>query len=159
MGDRVAVLRDGVLQQADTPRALYDRPDNAFVAGFIGSPAMNLRLVPLVDGGVRLGGQVLPLPRTAVPPGEDHVVVGIRPESLTPVGAEDAGLKLEVTLVEELGADAYVHGRLVGDSGDEPPVQVRVDGHRAPQLGETITVSLPRGVEHVFHAGNGARLV
>src|SRR5437899_8462079 len=62
MGHRVAVLRDGQLQQCDTPRHLYDNPVNQFVAGFIGSPAMNLQTVPLADGGVRLGGTTLPLP-------------------------------------------------------------------------------------------------
>src|SRR6185437_14633503 len=62
MGTRVAVLKDGVLQQVDTPRKLYDSPDNAFVAGFIGSPAMNLRTVDIVPGGVRLGGVEVDLP-------------------------------------------------------------------------------------------------
>src|SRR5204863_6329314 len=61
MGDRVAVLRDGKLQQCDTPRALYDRPENAFVAGFIGSPAMNLRRAKVVAGGAQFGDLVVPL--------------------------------------------------------------------------------------------------
>ena len=63
MGDRVAVLKDGLLQQVDTPRNLYDRPQNVFVAGFIGSPAMNLLELPVVDGGVQFGGTVYPVPR------------------------------------------------------------------------------------------------
>src|ERR1700721_954715 len=62
MGHRVAVLRDGQLQQVDTPRNLYDRPDNVFVAGFMGSPSMNLQTVPLTDGGARLAGTIIPLP-------------------------------------------------------------------------------------------------
>ncbi len=61
MGDRVAVLKDGLLQQADTPRALYDRPANVFVAGFIGSPAMNIAEARLVEGGAQVGGLVVPL--------------------------------------------------------------------------------------------------
>src|SRR6201993_3715732 len=65
MGHRVAVLRDARLQQVDTPRSLYDRPANVFVAGFIGSPAMNLRTAPLVEAGARIGGTVLPLPAGA----------------------------------------------------------------------------------------------
>src|SRR4029078_6751572 len=65
MGHRVAVLKDGIRQQVDTPRALYDRPGNSFVAGFIGSPAMNLKTVPLVEGGPQLGGLGVPLRREA----------------------------------------------------------------------------------------------
>jgi multiple sugar transport system ATP-binding protein len=63
MGDRVAVLKDGLLQQVDTPRNLYDRPSNVFVAGFIGSPAMNLIQLPIIDGGVQFGDSVLPIDR------------------------------------------------------------------------------------------------
>ncbi|MBK5250038.1 MAG: ATP-binding cassette domain-containing protein, partial [Actinomycetales bacterium] len=64
MGDRVAVLKDGLLQQCDTPRRMYDHPDNVFVAGFIGSPAMNLFDVPVVDGGVKFGSIVHPIERS-----------------------------------------------------------------------------------------------
>ena len=66
MGHRVALLQDGVLQQVATPRELYENPRNAFVAGFIGSPAMNLKTVPLAEGGAELDGQVLPLSRDAL---------------------------------------------------------------------------------------------
>src|SRR6516225_6336042 len=66
MGDRVAVLLDGVLQQVDSPRELYDRPGNAFVAGFIGSPAMNIRTVKLTDSGADFGGVLVPLTREQV---------------------------------------------------------------------------------------------
>src|SRR5215211_5481016 len=83
MGHRVAVLKDGILQQADTPRELYDRPGNAFVAGFIGSPAMNLKTVPLVDGGAKLGDLVVPLPRDVNTQGLSQVTLGIRPEAFT----------------------------------------------------------------------------
>src|SRR5882762_6149832 len=84
MGHRVAVLKDGFLQQVDTPRELYDHPTNAFVAGFIGSPAMNLKTVPLVDGGAQLGGIVVPLTREQIAEaskdGTKTVTVGFRPE-------------------------------------------------------------------------------
>src|ERR1700758_1292305 len=86
MGHRVAVLRDGRLQQCDTPRQLYDNPVNQFVAGFIGSPAMNLQTAPLADGGARLAGTVIPLPtavRTAASQaGLRELGIGIRPEHL-----------------------------------------------------------------------------
>ena len=82
MGDRVAVLKDGILQQVDSPLHLYDHPDNLFVAGFIGSPAMNLLSGKLVDGGIQLGDYVIPIERDvlAKASGEDTLVVGIRPE-------------------------------------------------------------------------------
>jgi multiple sugar transport system ATP-binding protein len=67
MGDRVAVLKDGYLQQCDAPRYMYDHPNNVFVAGFIGSPAMNLLDVPVVEGGVKLGAYTVPLDRDTLP--------------------------------------------------------------------------------------------
>src|SRR5712692_9516484 len=115
MGNRVAVLRDGQLQQCASPRELYENPVNQFVAGFIGSPAMNLQTVQVTDGGVRLGGSVLPLPpavRTAASQADlKELVLGIRPEHLHRVDGtgEVTG---DVVLVEELGADALLHVRL-----------------------------------------------
>jgi multiple sugar transport system ATP-binding protein len=86
MGDRVAVLKDGVLQQVDSPRTMYDRPANVFVAGFIGSPAMNIETFDLTEGGAQVGDMVVPLPRATVQAaaadGTGKVVLGFRPESL-----------------------------------------------------------------------------
>src|ERR1700749_4771278 len=117
MGNRVAVLSNGQLQQCDTPRELYDNPVNQFVAGFIGSPAMNLQTVPLTDGGVQVGGSTLPLPpaiRTAASDaGLKELVLGIRPEHLH-LANGSGDLTGEVMLVEELGADALLHVRLAG---------------------------------------------
>ena len=134
MGDRVAVLLDGVLQQVDGPRALYDRPANAFVAGFIGSPAMNIRTVPLTDNGADFGGLMVPLTREQVAAaradgGSDKVTVGFRPEHTELVGAGDGGIPIVVELVEELGSDAYVHGhaKLAGRRRRDTLV-VRTDG-------------------------------
>ncbi|MEZ7857532.1 MAG: ATP-binding cassette domain-containing protein, partial [Aquiluna sp.] len=80
MGDRVAVLKDGLLQQVDTPRNLYDRPQNVFVAGFIGSPAMNLVQLPIIDGGVQFGDAVLPIAREILAKATgSRVTVGVRP--------------------------------------------------------------------------------
>src|SRR6266576_3303396 len=140
MGDRVALLKDGILQQVDTPRALYDRPANAFVAGFMGSPAMNLRDVDLVDGGARLGNAVLPLSKAvldAVGAADlKKITLGVRPESFHV--ASDAGgagaLQLHVNLVEELGADAYVHGTLPQeDELNAKQFVVRFDGRIPPR--------------------------
>src|SRR4051794_6003641 len=110
MGDRVAVLKDGILQQVDTPRRMYDHPNNVFVAGFIGSPAMNLLTIPLDGNTLRFGGAEVPIPRQAAEEaGDRQVTVGVRPEDMDLVGPE-AGLKTTVNVVEELGADAYVYG-------------------------------------------------
>jgi multiple sugar transport system ATP-binding protein len=158
MGDRVAVLKDGVLQQVGTPRELYDRPRNAFVAGFIGSPAMNLLTAPVVEGGVRLGGVVLPVERTVLAGlgGERRVTLGLRPESLV-VSDVPTGLPMHVQLVEELGADAYLHGTVQHD-GTEERVVVRVDGRRPPAMGATVQLAVTPGEAHFFHPGTGQRL-
>jgi multiple sugar transport system ATP-binding protein len=122
MGDRVAVMRDGILQQVDAPQVLYDRPANVFVAAFIGSPAMNLYEGVVSDDGshVRLGDQTLDLPRGAAP--RDHhgqdVIVGIRPENLADAvtggsaGTRGSQLEGEVDIVEALGSEKLVHFRI-----------------------------------------------
>src|ERR1035441_10464407 len=107
MGDRVAVMKDGVLQQVDVPRKLYDSPVNAFVAGFIGSPAMNLLAGTLTDDGVQVGSAVFAISRTLHPAGRaGSVTVGLRPESLE-IASDDNGINAVVTLVEQLGAEAF----------------------------------------------------
>src|SRR5690348_3227689 len=115
MGDRVAVLKDGLLMQCDTPRHMYDHPNNVFVAGFIGSPAMNLLELPVVDGGVQFGGTVYPVPRDVLEEAHGQTVtLGTRPEDLE-TAATGEGLQVEVDVVEELGADAYVYGHTTLD--------------------------------------------
>jgi multiple sugar transport system ATP-binding protein len=104
MGDRVAVMRDGRLEQVDTPQRLYERPVNVFVAGFIGSPAMNLLRGVADEDGVLLGEQRLPV-RTGF---RGDVIIGIRPEALEP-GDGEASLELPVVLSEMLGSDVLLH--------------------------------------------------
>ncbi|WRL67268.1 sn-glycerol-3-phosphate ABC transporter ATP-binding protein UgpC [Blastococcus brunescens] len=123
MGDRVCVLKDGLLMQVGRPRELYDRPANVFVAGFLGSPAMNLYPLPVVDGGVAFGDVVHPAARAGA---GGTVTLGVRPEDLE---IADSGLRMEVDLVEELGADAYAYGRVVL-AGEEQPLTGRVDARR-----------------------------
>jgi multiple sugar transport system ATP-binding protein len=101
MGDRVAVMRDGRLEQVDTPQRLYERPCNVFVAGFIGSPAMNLLRGVADEDGVLLGSQRLPLSTSH----RGDVIVGIRPEAMEP----GEGLSLKVVLAEMLGSDVLLH--------------------------------------------------
>ncbi|MDX8036864.1 sn-glycerol-3-phosphate ABC transporter ATP-binding protein UgpC [Lentzea sp. BCCO 10_0856] len=160
MGHRVAVLKDGLLQQCDTPRALYDRPANAFVAGFIGSPAMNLKTVPISAEGAKLDGVIVPLSRAALDAagGLDEVTFGIRPEALGIVPSSEEGMDMTVELVEELGADALVHGAVkIGDASQR--FVVRVDGRTPPTLGQNVKVAVRDHTEiHLFHPESGERL-
>ncbi|MEV6215287.1 sn-glycerol-3-phosphate ABC transporter ATP-binding protein UgpC [Nocardia sp. NPDC051833] len=158
MGDRVAVLKDGLLQQCASPRDLYRDPANMFVAGFMGSPAMNLFTLPVADGAVTIGGYPVRVPRAVADAGEGEVVLGIRPEHLE-VG--NGGLRMEVDVVEELGSDAYVYGRAVSDgtSGQTgETIVARVDWRKPPAKGELL--QLVADPEHVyfFSATDGRRL-
>jgi multiple sugar transport system ATP-binding protein len=155
MGDRVAVLKDGVLQQVDTPRTLYDRPANVFVAGFIGSPAMNLVQLPIVDGGVQFGDAVLPISSDILSKASTkRVTVGIRPEKLS---VENQGLVVDVDVVEELGSDGFLYGRAQLD-GTEQNVVVRVDAINHPKAGDRIHLLADASSVHVFDAETGLRL-
>lgn len=144
MGHRVAVMKDGILQQVDSPLTLYDKPKNLFVAGFIGSPAMNLLEGTIVDGGVRIGDYVLPVARDVLAKvaGEQTLMVGIRPENLT---VAENGFGVDLDLVEELGADGYLYGTLAGLSEDEkahsPQIVARISTRTAPQRGTTIKLA------------------
>jgi multiple sugar transport system ATP-binding protein len=168
MGDRVAVLKDGILQQVDTPRNLYDRPDNAFVAGFIGSPAMNLVKVPVTDTGAQLGNitvQLKPDVAAAVrAAGFKEIILGVRPESFH-ASENGEGLRLTASLVEELGADAFVYGELPGtqvhdvEGGEgHKPFTVRFDGRVPPKIGTDITLEVRTEETHAFNADTGERL-
>ncbi len=157
MGDRVAVLNKGELQQVDTPRNLYDRPVNAFVAGFIGSPAMNLLELPAQAGNVEFGHTLYPVPPSLTEQANgDTVTLGVRPEDLELV-KEGEGLPVFVDVVEELGADAYVYGT-AEVKGVKRSVVVRVDGRKPPKPEETIHVRPVGGHVHLFDAKTGERL-
>jgi multiple sugar transport system ATP-binding protein len=164
MGDRVAVLKDGLLQQADTPRVLYDAPANAFVAGFIGSPAMNLRRAPLRDGSAALGSLLVPLKpevlAAAQQAGLQEVTLGLRPESViaSEAGSSGTSLELAVALVEETGADAYVYGHIPGEPNDEKQFIVRFDGRVPPRLGDQLRLSVNVDEAHAFNPETGERL-
>jgi multiple sugar transport system ATP-binding protein len=157
MGDRVAVLRDGVLQQCDTPRVLFDHPVNIFVAGFIGSPAMNLMVVPLDGEVAKLGPLTVPVTsgeRKAL--SGDKVVIGVRPEGFAIVGP-DAGLPAVVEVVEELGSDSFVHA--TATIADEPQVIVaRTESKDAPARGAKIGLALRSDDTHKFDPDGGRSL-
>ena len=150
MGDRVAVLRDGLLQQVDTPRELYENPCNAFVAGFIGSPAMNLFDAPVVDGVVDLDGMRVPAPAGA----GDRVTIGVRPEHLRLASAGEDGMRAVVDLVEELGADSYLHCSAPGGH----PLVYRAESADHPRKGEDLQLVAEEGQVRFFDADTGQRL-
>jgi multiple sugar transport system ATP-binding protein len=158
MGDRVAVLKDGLLQQVDTPRNLYDNPVNAFVAGFIGSPAMNLLTAPVSGGKAMLGDLAIDVPASA----GSSVTVGVRPENFSPSAS---GFHVLVEVVEELGSDAFVYGKPAdrtvkfANAGDEgAQIIVRWDPKNPPKPGDTITVTAARSVVHLFNSATGERI-
>jgi multiple sugar transport system ATP-binding protein len=154
MGDRVAVLRDGVLQQCAAPRELYRSPVNTFVAEFIGSPAMNLFILPIVDHCVLLGDWPIRLPRE-ITDVAGQLIVGIRPEHFE-VGGR--GIEIQIDVVEELGADAYLYGRVTGpDEAFGQTIVARADGQNPPSRGSRVRLHPQPGHLHYF-AVDGHRL-
>ena len=155
LGHRIAVLKDGRMQQCAPPRTLYERPANTFVASFIGSPAMNLCTVPLgSNGSVSLGGEALALPAAARGSARTAVVVGLRPESLE-LSAD--GLPGRVEMVEELGADAYVFC-VAPVAGAETKLVARVETRHAPSRGDSVSLRPNADEAHFFDADTGERL-
>jgi multiple sugar transport system ATP-binding protein len=160
MGTRIAVMREGVLQQLDTPQRLYDHPLNTFVATFIGSPAMNL-----IDGEVVRVGEVLThssaictvsLPSTAAQPQSIRVVLGIRPEQFerTPVRKGTPGaLTGMVTLVEPLGSDLFVTLDC-----DSTAITARLDPETNARVGDYLTLRPAALTAHLFDASDGQRI-
>jgi multiple sugar transport system ATP-binding protein len=183
MGHRVAVLSGGHLLQCASPRELYDNPVNQFVAGFIGSPSMNLLNASLTEGGAALAGAVIPLsPGVRAAAGRDkltELVIGIRPEhmhltdsagtapsagadgtaaasaSFTSTATTSTVLSGEVLLVEELGADALLHVRLADEGGT---VVARTEGRKSPAPGQRVTLRVQPDDIFAFHPVTGARL-
>jgi len=157
MGDRIAVLKDGILQQVGSPRDLYETPQNDFVAGFIGSPAMNLFPANVSGDAVQIGTSVVPVVQNVQSATGDSVTVGVRPEDFTVVSAAEGGLQVTVNLVEELGSDGYLYGSAVID-GNETEIVVRVDGRNHPSAGDVITIAPNATRVHAFDASTGERL-
>jgi multiple sugar transport system ATP-binding protein len=157
LGHRVAVLRDGVLQQCASPRELYDRPVNSFVATFIGSPAMNLMTVPIDEAGTaRLADASVSLDAGAREAlgSERTVVVGVRPESME---LASHGIKATVEVVEELGPDAFVFS-IAEFHGQTLKLVARVEARSRPVHGEQVWLSPHLDDAHLFHPSTGERL-
>jgi multiple sugar transport system ATP-binding protein len=163
MGDRVAVMKDGVLQQCDSPLHLYDKPRNLFVAGFIGSPAMNLMEAKVTEGGAAIGDYVVPVPRDVLAKAADEktLMLGIRPENFSLSDTND-GIGIDVAVVEELGADAYLYGTLTGLAEDEQltaqQITGRISSRTPPQRGSSVRLAVDASHVHVFSQKTGDRL-
>jgi multiple sugar transport system ATP-binding protein len=156
MGDRVAVLKDGVLQQVDTPRALYERPANVFVAGFIGSPAMNLMSLQIVSGGVKFGNATIKINSAVLSKTKQKTItVGLRPEDL--VISKSEGIQVEIDVIEELGADAFLYGSAVIE-GKKTDVIARIGSISSLRSGDKVYLKPQGGITHLFDTASGLRL-
>jgi multiple sugar transport system ATP-binding protein len=160
LGHRVAVLKDARLQQCDTPRELFDRPVNTFVAGFIGSPSMNLCPLEVGDDGTIAFGDALLEAQdgaraTLAGDGRRRVIVGVRPEALE---LASQGIPAEVQAVDQIGSDAHVF--CAAELSDGPVRLVaRTETRRAPQRGEHVRLRpSPEFPPHLFDVDSGERL-
>jgi multiple sugar transport system ATP-binding protein len=157
MGHRIAILKDGDLQQVGTPLEVYEKPRNVFVATFIGTPPMNFLRARVDEGGTTAVAGELRLPLGQEQRGGLEVLVGIRPENLVEKGRQARGetaiLPVEVEIVEPLGHEVLVHGR-----HGEGLVVAKVDPHHAPQVGDRLELQVELGAMHLFDAKTEQRL-
>jgi multiple sugar transport system ATP-binding protein len=167
LGDRIAVLSEGRLQQLGPPQEVYDRPANVFVAGFIGSPPMNLLRARATGGRVTAGELTLDVGGAR----DGDLVIGLRPESLRPAADGLPGMEFRVEVVEPLGDQVVVHGTVAGQLAvgirdeEEIPV-VAAEASRAPvtatfapsvrpAVGERLRLGVPSEAVYVFDAATG----
>lgn len=157
MGDRVAVLNNGKLQQVDTPMAIYERPANVFVAEFIGSPGMNLLQTTSTNGRAQFGSTNLPLEHSAMAKaGSANVTLGIRPEDLRVV-PDGKGLTISVDLVEDLGSTSFVYGTSIGGASSSQIV-MRVPSRSDIYAGQCLDIGSDSNAVTVFDTKSGNRL-
>jgi ABC-type sugar transport system ATPase subunit len=149
MGDRIAVLKDGELQQVASPKELYEHPANTFVASFIGSPPMNLVTVPVSNGAAMLGDSSFPVPTGN---GASKITLGIRPERIRPE-MKGVAVKGVVDVVEPLGATKTVIINVAGVS-----LIASVDADVKAEDGESITLFVQPEQVHYFDAETGLSL-
>ncbi len=152
MGDRIAVMKDGVLQQVAPPREIYDNPANMYVAGFIGSPTMNFIPVTVQGTAAKASGFDIELP---TPPGVEKGVLGIRPEALTEHPRDGhSGLDLKVEVTEVLGADQFIYGTVGGDA-----ITARVDPNLKVTPGDRIRLGVDMRRLHLFDGPTGKAIL
>jgi len=147
MGHRIAVMRDGKLQQVGTPREVYERPANAFVAQFIGTPPMNLIRATIEDGSLRTSSFALPLHLGAPAPSPAQVILGIRPEHISLAKNGGPSIAATVDLVEPIGHESIVYA----SAGSEKLVAI-FDPHDAPRAGDNVSLAVDADRVHLFDA-------
>lgn len=154
MADKIVVMRAGVVEQVGRPLELYDRPDNLFVASFLGSPAMNLLRGVLEPGGLRLdGGTMLPL-RGAIKAAQGSAVVyGIRPEHIGIAQPGEPGIEAEIELIEPTGAETQIYASIGGHR-----VVLVVRERQELQPGDRVMLSIDAAAVHLFDAKSEKRL-
>jgi len=160
LADTLVVMNQGRAEQIDTPLAVYERPASIFVAGFIGSPAMNLLPAKGTENGLALaaGGTVNPK-ETSLPAAGRDVLLGIRPEHMTLVSdATAADLELKVTAVETLGADTLAHGYPLSSNDRSEPLIARLPGSVRVKDGDVLPLAVQPGMAHIFDAATGLRI-
>jgi multiple sugar transport system ATP-binding protein len=152
MGDRIAVMRDGVLQQVAPPREIYENPANMYVAGFIGIPTMNFIPVTVQGTTAKASGFDIELPRA---PGVDKGVLGIRPEAMTERPRPDhPGLDLKVEVSEVLGPDQFLYGQVGGDA-----ITARVDPQLKVDPGDRVRLGVDTRRLHLFEPTTGVAIL
>ncbi|MCR4269477.1 sn-glycerol-3-phosphate ABC transporter ATP-binding protein UgpC [Nitratireductor sp. ZSWI3] len=159
LADRLVVMNGGIAEQIDTPMAVYERPASRFVAGFIGSPAMNILKGSAAGGDFVLegGGGALALGGSNVPESGRPILLGVRPEHLRQVPEAEAAFSLDVTAVETLGADTLAHGRLAGAKGRGELI-ARLPGSMKISEGDTLPLAIEPGMMHLFDAETERRM-
>jgi len=159
LGHRLVVLNQGRVEQLGTPIELYERPASLFVAGFIGSPAMNFAPARISADGSTVdldGGVAFTLPEAVfVPFANQQVMLGIRPEDLELADNDDTARSLITKLVEHLGADTLVHGHF-GDN--QTDMTIRLSGIQNFHVGEALPMHIEPGKIHLFDAASDKRL-
>ncbi|CCI83895.1 ABC transporter ATP-binding protein [Corynebacterium otitidis] len=151
MADRIAILKDGVLQQVGTPEEVYRHPVNTFVASFIGSPSMNMLNGEVADGYIVVGDAQLKLPSRQKAAAGQKVVVGIRPEAVQLCGEADADMRSEVQFVENYGSDLFLHLSVEGgvESND---VIIRVPNTTRVERGDKLSLAVDTEALQLFSA-------
>ncbi len=145
MGDRIAIMNAGILQQVGTPGEIYDHPANLFVAGFIGSPTMNFVPATTDNGSAKASGFSVKLPKAI---SATKGTLGFRPEALTDRIADEASsMQMKVDVVERLGSDQFLYGKVGSDA-----VTARVDPRMKVDPGDTVKLGLDTRTLHFFDA-------
>ena len=175
VGDRIAVIKLGILQQVGAPTELYDRPANVFVAGFIGSPSMNINTHPVVNGKAQIGADTMELPKEALdkltPEDKNEIIVGFRPEDASLAAPDEANaFSLKVVNVEDLGSDGYIYGNIITDdsvaqkttdtlmSDQNQLTTIRVNPRVLPKVGDVVKIKVNPAKMHLFSPSTELRL-